>query len=95
MRELILNGLEIGDIASLHTLFARGLDLPAWYGRNLDALYDCLSTYPEPVCIRLENVDVLMQRLNPRGHALMRLMHRAAAENPNIVLAPGEAEAEK
>lgn len=37
-----LSGLESKD--QLHDLLALGLKLPPYYGRNLDALYDSLTT---------------------------------------------------
>ena len=27
----------------LHRIFAEALSFPAWYGKNLDALHDCLT----------------------------------------------------
>lgn len=31
-----------------HTAIAEALAFPAWYGKNLDALYDCLTDICEP-----------------------------------------------
>ena len=36
-----LSGVQ--DKADLHELLAHSLPLPPYYGRNLDALYDCLT----------------------------------------------------
>lgn len=41
-----LSGVQ--DKAALHDLLARSLPLPDYYGRNLDALYDCLLEPHEP-----------------------------------------------
>ena len=40
MRTVILDGAALPDRAALHRRLAQALDLPAWYGRNLDALRD-------------------------------------------------------
>ena len=59
---------------------------PEWYGRNLDALFDCLTELKEPVTVRLLHQEVLEGRLDRRGRALVRLLRRAAAENPQVTL---------
>ena len=38
----ILDGNNITNRETLHDTLATSLQLPDWYGRNLDALYDCL-----------------------------------------------------
>ena len=43
MIRLVIDGKAVTDMDALHDLFARELDLPEWYGRNLDALYDILT----------------------------------------------------
>ena len=40
---LILNGELILNRETLHDILSSKLTLPEWYGRNLDALYDCLT----------------------------------------------------
>ena len=86
MAEIVLDGLEISSPEAVHDRFARVLDLPAWYGRNLDALFDCLTERREPVAVRLLHRDALEDRLGRRGRALVRLLRRAAEENPQVTL---------
>lgn len=38
----------IRDAKQLHSCLARFLNLPEWYGHNLDALFDCLTELPSP-----------------------------------------------
>lgn len=38
----------VQDKAALHDMLSRALPLPNYYGRNLDALYDCLLEPHEP-----------------------------------------------
>lgn len=40
---LIINGSKIASEDDLHTAIAEGLNLPNWYGKNLDALWDALT----------------------------------------------------
>lgn len=86
MAEITLDGMEIQSMEEVHDLFARGLDLPEWYGRNLDALFDCLTDAHEPLTVRLLHEDELRERLGRRGSALIRLLRRAARETPNVTL---------
>jgi len=39
----ILDGNDVSDRASLHAHLKEAMNLPEYYGGNLDALYDCLS----------------------------------------------------
>ena len=39
----------------LHSFFYEKLELPPYYGRNLDALYDALTERSQLTCIVIEN----------------------------------------
>jgi len=41
--ELIIDGSKIASEEDLHDAISKGLALPNWYGRNLDALWDVLT----------------------------------------------------
>lgn len=86
MAEIVLDGLELEELEDVHTLFARALDLPDWYGRNLDALFDCLTDAGGDVTVRLLHREALEARLGYRGRALSALLRRAAEENPHVIL---------
>lgn len=72
----------ITDEESLHKIFAKSLQLPAYYGKNLDALYDCLTTMPAPSTITLYNVQSMLDNLGGYGRAAICLIERAERENP-------------
>jgi ribonuclease inhibitor len=40
---LIIDGSKITSEGDFHEVIAQGFSLPAWYGRNLDALWDVLT----------------------------------------------------
>lgn len=84
MAEIVLDGRVLPSMEAVHDRFAPLL--PEWYGRNLDALFDCLTDLREPVTVRLLNREVLEDRLGRRGRALVRLLRRAAAENPRVTV---------
>lgn len=86
MAEILLDGLELRSVETVHDRFAQALALPEYYGRNLDALFDCLTDCRTPVTVRLLHREALEDRLGRRGRALVRLLRRAAAENPCVTL---------
>lgn len=84
MVDIRLDGLELQSLEAVHDRFA--LVLPDYYGRNLDALFDCLTDPREAVTVRLLHREALEDRLGRRGRALVGLLRRAAAENPQVTL---------
>ena len=63
MKSVELDGREAVSCGAFHSLLAAALDLPGYYGGNLDALYDCLTALPEPTELVIRNFRVLEQRL--------------------------------
>lgn len=55
--ELILDASFLGEREQAHEYLANMLELPAYYGRNLDALHDCLSEMHELTLI-IKNVQL-------------------------------------
>lgn len=87
---VILDGNLILDREMLHDVLAEELHLPERYGRNLDALYDCLTDVREETMITLRNRDALEEHLGSYGHRLMRLLEDVTLDNPNVWLATSE-----
>ena len=52
---LRLNGALFGNGTQIHNYLANQLGFPAWYGRNLDALYDLLTERAEDTELVLVN----------------------------------------
>ncbi len=67
------------------------LALPDWWGRNLDALHDCLTA--GTFHILLENPAPLEE--SPFGKRLLRVLGDAAQENPCLTLEILDKNAEK
>lgn len=86
MKLVILDGTKIFSRAQLHDALQQVLELPEWYGRNLDALFDCLSTLSEPVQLSLQGRLALRVQLGRYAETLERVLQRAAQENENIQL---------
>lgn len=61
---LVIDGLKINSEDDLHDLFVKELNLPGWYGRNLDALWDVLTgMISRPLKITWMNSDESRRKL--------------------------------
>lgn len=74
---------ELSSRAAAHDCFARVFALPAFYGRNLDALYDVLTELPSCTLL-LEHTGCLYDALGPYAEKLLGVFRDAARENQNI-----------
>ncbi len=82
MTDCTIYGHEIQNEAMLHDALAKTLRLPAWYGRNLDALHDCLTDLTEATTLTIYGWDALSAALGARAERVKRALEDAAAENP-------------
>ena len=57
--EYIIDCSGITDRKELHRILAKALSFPEWYGHNLDALYDCLTSISVDTHVILKNWDTL------------------------------------
>ena len=78
MIHITLDGRD--GMGAIHNQLSQALDFPDYYGKNLDALYDCLTEMSEDVSLTLKN----RAALGARGTALAETIRDAAAENPHI-----------
>ena len=65
-------------ISAIHDRISETLNLPHWYGRNLDALHDCLTATTADLRITLVEPSLFP--------ALLRVLQDCAEENPHIQL---------
>ena len=79
-----LNCARLADRELAHTYLAGSLSLPAWYGRNLDALYDCLTDMG-PCALVLEDADSL-RRAGGYGSRILDAIDDAARANPALTV---------
>lgn len=80
-----LDGREAVSRAALHDLLAHGLHLPAYYGRNLDALYDCVSAMREPVILEIVHADAMQEAV---GSYADRLRETLVAAHVKLLIRP-------
>lgn len=86
--KLVLNidGAVIESKEELHNTIAWQLSLPAYYGHNLDALWDVLSTWTKPLIIEVTHTAQLKGTLEEYADALLDLLRDVKAENGAITL---------
>ena len=85
MMQITIDCSEIRTQEDFHEIMAARLRLPSWYGRNLDALYDCLTDLHVPVTVCLINVQALINRLGSYGRAAINCMEQAERENGEML----------
>lgn len=72
--DITLNFQNINSKEELHTYLQQQLHLSNDYGRNLDALYDCLTERKERYRIRVEHFEELKQVLGDYADTLLRVL---------------------
>ena len=80
MRLTILDGRMMTDRDSAHDYIAEALQLPDYYGHNLDALADCLSEMRPDDYILLQHTEDLTDRLGEYGDRMVEVFKEACAE---------------
>lgn len=68
----------------LHRVFAEALCFPSWYGHNLDALHDQLTSLSGT--IRLENWETAENNLGKYGFSARKVIFLAALENEKLLV---------
>ena len=83
---IILEGKAMVDRPAAHAHLTERLDLPSYYGRNLDALYDVLTEISADTEIILMDPAAVAEQLGKYGEALLSTMQEAAEENPRLTI---------
>ena len=84
MKYVFLDGDKIGSPAELHRTFASDLALPDYFGRNMDALHDCLTDIFAPVTVIAVHAPALWEHLGRSANAFRRLMADLTKEKPDF-----------
>lgn len=82
MKEVLIDCGGLAGTEQLHDLLARELEFPQWYGKNFDALYDCLTSLSAPTHLTFRN----LQSLGRREAILRQVLTDAEADNLNLIV---------
>ena len=86
METIRLDGARLCRRKEAMALLGEALALPEWWGRNLDALYDCLTgALDRPVRLELTGQEAM--EATAFGRRLRRVLEDAAAASPCFELA--------
>ena len=84
MKEIMLDITPFEDKIPLHRYFKEKLDFPFYYGGNLDALYDELSSNTQPLSITLRYPASPKGRMAGYVPRLLKVFQDAARENYHL-----------
>ncbi|MBE6109582.1 MAG: hypothetical protein E7194_04100 [Erysipelotrichaceae bacterium] len=62
----------------------QAFNLPDYFGRNLDALKDCLEEVDEETDVVLDRECITIMCENPYAYKVLLVLGRAAENNPNL-----------
>lgn len=71
MQIFILNGARMETRLQAHEYLARELRLPEYYGKNLDALADCIGEFTKSTTIVMVSPEKVTENLGEYGEALL------------------------
>ncbi|MEC3617982.1 barstar family protein [Bacillus subtilis] len=81
MRKIMIDGRDIENIEVLHDVLKDKLDFPNYYGRNLDALWDCLTGWVDlPLTLVLINFEFSKKFLGSYADDVLEVLLEAQEE---------------
>ena len=84
MKKVQIDIRNIHTVKALHIYLAYCLDLPAHYGKNLDALHDVLCDESRETTVVLSGAGEAQGELAAYVPRLKRVLEDAAAENARL-----------
>jgi ribonuclease inhibitor len=80
-----IDGSKITTHEDLHKVLAEALELPEHYGRNLDALWDCLTGWVDtPIVIVWNHYATTVAVLGEHAENAAKVFDNAVKEVPGI-----------
>ena len=86
MEEIFLDCKRMISKSEAHKYIKEMLNFPNYYGENLDALWDILSTKSKMISIFILHKEKLYENLGDYGVQLIDVFKDAADSNSNIQL---------
>ncbi len=80
MKVFLLDGKDMTSLDAAYDVISRELSLPEYFGRNLDALYDCLTELSSEGTVIFVNTAILEENLPEKADAILDCFRDAAME---------------
>ena len=84
MKKIILNCENLIERKQAHLYLAEMLEFPEYYGKNLDALFDCLTELGE--CTVVLQGEAELRQAGGYGVKILKVLGEAAQANPGLTL---------
>ncbi|MDO5718894.1 MAG: barstar family protein [Tissierellia bacterium] len=84
MRRISLDGKMMTDKENTHIYLKEKLELPDYYGNNLDALWDLLSFESRPTEIQIINISMILKNLGDYGYSLIEVFSEVNHEGGRV-----------
>jgi ribonuclease inhibitor len=84
--QAVLKGASFKTQQDFHAAVKKALRLPSYYGNNLDALWDCLTSEVDtPLTLTWHDFKTSHEQLGPFAYKARRLFEQAQEEVPGFV----------
>ncbi len=80
MSLFLLDGKDMISKDAAYEVIAQEMNFPEYFGRNLDALYDCLTDLGSAPEIVFVNTAILLENLGEYGEKILSCFRDAASE---------------
>lgn len=81
MREVIFEAAKMTDKASALEHIAKKLNFPDYFGKNFDALNDCLTDISEETEISFDDISLFKSNLGISADMILKVLNHAAKQN--------------
>lgn len=85
---VLIDGKEIKTKDQLHNIIAKNLNFPHYYGKNLEALYEVLSSdFTGDSIVKIKHVNLLKAKIGSDYiESMIQVIMDAADDNPHLIL---------
>ena len=80
MKKITLDFENISGKEEMHKYLAEKFEFPDYYGKNLDALFECLTDIAEPTAVNIINA------INDYDEQIINVITSAEEENDNLAV---------
>ena len=84
MKTVVIDGRHCKTREQTHEYLAKQSCFPPYYGKNLDALHDVLTSICEPTHFLVRYSAEIKTNLGNYGKTLLHVFEESAGENKNI-----------